>query len=371
MRTINKKVILAIALILAISIFSIAIGVTHDFLFGSRTLIVDDDEKADYALIQRAIDDARSGDTVFVRNGTYDENLYIKKTLKLVAEDRNNTIIFGGGGNCIEVKAHNFFISNFIVTKGKHGIYVDRSSKGIMENITAYDNDCGICLNDSKKCKIASNNMTDNKRAGLEVKYKYDNSISESNTINGEHVYYFYNASMLLIENKTLGHLTLANCSHSLIKNNTLKWDGISLINSFNITLTDNKLKNNTYHALTVEGKYENSMDQTNTINGEPIYYADDADGDLIENKTFGKIFLANCTHFIIKNSMVSGDGVFLVNSTDNEIKGNNILNNLDYGIFLTKSNDNQVCNNTILRNKDGIRILDSDNSKMQMWEFM
>ena len=46
-----------------------------------------------YTKIQDAIDNATDGDTVFVYNGIYYENVGVDKKIQLIGEDRNNTII--------------------------------------------------------------------------------------------------------------------------------------------------------------------------------------------------------------------------------------------------------------------------------------
>ena len=62
----------------------------------SKTIIVPDD----YPTIQEAIDNANSGDTVFVRNGTYYTDAYldgdgltIGKSISLIGEDSQKTIL--------------------------------------------------------------------------------------------------------------------------------------------------------------------------------------------------------------------------------------------------------------------------------------
>ena len=67
-----------------------------------RTWTVDDDGTADFHIIQQAIYVADQGDTIFVRAGTYRENIVIDKSLTLIGEDRN-AIIDGAGSRAISV----------------------------------------------------------------------------------------------------------------------------------------------------------------------------------------------------------------------------------------------------------------------------
>ena len=54
-----------------------------------KTITVPDD----YSSIQQAVDSAADGDTVFVRSGTYYQNVTINKQLSLIGEGREKTII--------------------------------------------------------------------------------------------------------------------------------------------------------------------------------------------------------------------------------------------------------------------------------------
>jgi len=79
----------------------------------------------DYLTIQAAISAASTGDTVYVRAGTYYENVTIDKSLTLQGEDRNTTIINGGGtGNVIYISANYVTIQGLTATNGEFGIYL-------------------------------------------------------------------------------------------------------------------------------------------------------------------------------------------------------------------------------------------------------
>ena len=55
----------------------------------------------DYHTIQEAMNHATSGDIIFVHNGTYYENIVIDKSVSLIGENRNLTIIDGEGAGSV------------------------------------------------------------------------------------------------------------------------------------------------------------------------------------------------------------------------------------------------------------------------------
>ncbi len=85
-----------------------------------------EDDPASYIwnTIQEAIDDANEGDVIYVRNGTYRENLAINKPLSLIGEDNNSTIIDGGyEGDAVHIKANNVRLSGFKIINGRSRLY--------------------------------------------------------------------------------------------------------------------------------------------------------------------------------------------------------------------------------------------------------
>ena len=77
-----------------------------------KTIIVPDD----YSTIQGAIDNSKKDDTIYVRNGTYYENIIIDKSIKIIGEDKDTTIIDGfRNGSVIKVLADNVFINDFTI----------------------------------------------------------------------------------------------------------------------------------------------------------------------------------------------------------------------------------------------------------------
>jgi pectin methylesterase-like acyl-CoA thioesterase len=60
---------------------------------GGKWLYVGGNGPGNYTKIQDAIDNASSGDTVFVYHGTYYEQLRIDIPIRLIGESKNDTII--------------------------------------------------------------------------------------------------------------------------------------------------------------------------------------------------------------------------------------------------------------------------------------
>src|SRR4030043_2238577 len=117
----------------------------------------------EYPTIQEAINNANSGDTIFVRNGTYYENVVVNKPLNLKGESRENTTIdWEGGEHTVEVTANYVNISGFGIQRSTSQLIGNSSvmfNGGIGDSLT----DCsvqygyyGIILWGSYECTVAN-----------------------------------------------------------------------------------------------------------------------------------------------------------------------------------------------------------------------
>jgi len=90
----------------------------------------------DHATLQLAVSAASPGDTVFLRASTYNENVTIGKSLTLKGEDRQTTIVDGGGSTVLTLTASYITICDVTITNGLDGIYMYNYS---LHHITVRD----------------------------------------------------------------------------------------------------------------------------------------------------------------------------------------------------------------------------------------
>ena len=161
------SILFALALVLSFSLLTavpVAATTTYtvddDWQVGSPPYAEDIDADTDFATIQVAIDASSSGDTIMVAAGTYYEHVTIDKSLTLQGEDRETTIIDGGGtGNVVYVTADHVEISGFTVQnsgsahfqfhywgRGESGIFLGESSYSKITDCDVRNGGHGISL---------------------------------------------------------------------------------------------------------------------------------------------------------------------------------------------------------------------------------
>jgi parallel beta-helix repeat protein len=218
-------------LILSIILFFISVGInpaiainkTIKPISNGNILYVGGTGEGNYSKIQDAIDDASDGDTVFVYSGTYFEDVKINKSIVLKGENKQSTIIhgggFGSGDGVILVKySNNVEITGFSVRNScpffpGSGIGLYSTEQCIVTDNIAYDccigihtyttsditiykntvtdNQFGIRVQNSKRNIITRNNIQDN-ICGMELNGVKFNEISKNNFINNDRHFQFH-----------------------------------------------------------------------------------------------------------------------------------------------------------------------------------
>lgn len=117
-----------------------------------------------FASIQKAIDECRNGDTVFLKAGTYSERFVLHDSCSLIGEDWEKTIIKGNGRDPVVRGANQCLIKNITIEDGATGILCEAASPTI-EHVIVRSNrhagiHCLISLPDIRNCLIYGNGWT-------------------------------------------------------------------------------------------------------------------------------------------------------------------------------------------------------------------
>lgn len=226
-----------------------------------------------YTKIQDAIDDATEGDTIFVFNGTYNEQLIINKSnINLIGEDREITIIDGGGnGIAIDIPAdsNNNVVSGLTVRNTTYAaiyLHSDSSHTGATcSNNTISDciiHDC-IGLPFQAGIRIYGGNLDCHTDNNIIMNCNISNTsigiafelTDENSNVNNNEIFYCY----IYENNKGINFL-----GNGIIKNN--------LIFECNIF-------NNSDTGINVEGiNYRNDIYHNNLIDNNQNAYDDESE---------------------------------------------------------------------------------------------
>lgn len=134
-------------------------------------LYVDDDGKQEYSIIQDAIDAAPDNYTVYVFSGTYHETLLVNKTITLMGENPETTIIDGNkSGNVLTVSsAEKCNISGFTIQNSKSnsaGINLETSNNNV-SNLIIKNNYNGLYAAGVKYNSLHNNSFISNSNYGI------------------------------------------------------------------------------------------------------------------------------------------------------------------------------------------------------------
>jgi parallel beta-helix repeat protein len=381
-----------------------------------KTWFVDDDGPADFHTIKEAIKNASTGDTIFVRNGIYNENVVVNKTVSLTGENRSNAVIGGNGNDTgILITADHVTIQGFGIQNCEVGIKVESNDNIISSNL--------ISSNGYYETEILTNQ---------EIYQDYVSPLSRwylHNLINGSYTGFFnITGHTPAISVQALGHedvnqlgialfhdknedhepqlheyvsygdvkeqnvqVFLVNppTGHYIIK--VLGWEVPEDPGHFDLEITE-------YTGYGIEFlSSRNSIIDDNLFTQNPVgLYLHDSYNATIRLNTaienVGGIVLSNSTQCIISNNNASLNkfgfglrqfgigmtlwsvqdsyisennvslntfGIWLLNSSNNELVGNSLLLNAGWGLGLYASHENVVSfnNMSLTTGLDGVRM--------------
>ena len=250
-----KKAV-TLTLVLAL-LFSAAAGTQIVKKARAETITVPDD----YAKLQDAINAANEGDTIFVKKGTYEEQtLQITKTLSLIGEDTNNTVIklhppvynvtwilsqsYATLSNAISIYANDFMLSNLTIVLNPDGYIAATGDRTriIGNNITGTGTVTGLIISGSY-C-----NITDNTSSGL-VAFDFATNTYITNTDAGGFI--SLSGSSHMIARNTFSKIFVSGNSNIISNNTTVS--SVELLNANNNVVYGNNISTSTISARTTD----------------------------------------------------------------------------------------------------------------------
>jgi len=294
-----------------------------------------------YTKIQDAIDNASSGDTVYVYaySSPYYENVVVDKSINLIGEDRDTTVIDGNGvGDVVFVSANGTRISGFTLQNSGSGTYynagiVIHSSYNIVnDNFISDNNEFGIyCPMDYDYGEniIYDNIIENNKDYGILIEdtFYYENNVY-SNHIENNTIGIFIRPSILpsaiTYKNNIFGN--------TIIRNNV----GVVISHGYGNLVFENNITNNE-RGISMGGDwgsgFNNSVYKNNIIDNE--------EGIILWSGWMG----GGCNNNIYLNNIISNKkGIYITSYFEegfpryNNISQNNFIKNYRNALFYCSS---------------------------------
>ena len=292
--------------------------------FIGNTLYVGGNGSGNYSKIQDAIDNASDGDTIFVYDdiSPYLENLTIDKSINLVGEDRDTTVIqTTHNKDVIIISADGVNISGFTIQNGDNGILLQSNYCNIYYNFINNSNSDGI----SSIFHYSSfNTITDNifSTHCLSIWITGSNNEFSNNVITSK------------------SSISIFLCSGSrdnFILNNYIICKSqpqhtIFLENSKNNTISGNTIINKDKHDDELSIGISIGEKGNNIVSGNQIY-----------NFTRGISSILSDNNQFIDNHIENSEHAIFFSGKYNKIKNNNFIKSSEYHIsygFLSRTTD-------------------------------
>jgi parallel beta-helix repeat protein len=296
--------------------------------------------------IQEGIDNASANQTVYVYNGTYQETIWINKSIRLVGESNQSTVItnVGATDKQITIQANNTLIDNLRLFGGQYSIYsvIDYTDNITISNCIFENNTLiGIYLSDNLNATVNNNRFYN--ASDYNVCYylslalpqiytcnAYDNYISGGQT----GFYIASNSATSYIFNNIITSLTGSPTSNGIaaiaktayVYNNYISDITGYGINTATLGITSGNISNNTITNVSRSGvylRYTRNLDISNNVIT-----------DSISTGYFPAICLA---------------GTSAVNDCSNNTISNNTITNCVYGLsWMNWCNNNTYIYNTL-----------------------
>lgn len=331
-----------------------ALTVVTSLEANGRTITVDQNGEGDFIRIQDAIDDAVSGDGIYIRSGMYPENLTIVSGIDLLGNNNTTTIVRGSilVNGTSECRIRHLTIANGLLVNNSKRISIIgniiRGGSGIDSEAVRLLNSTGCRIQDNRLDSLSIHSSSDNRVTGnrgvgngsLEIKVKdgLDRSGARSN----------------VIMDNVCSYIGITWSDRNFVINNTCSdsnWVGIYLNHASRNEISLNRCRNNAVYGI-----YMDSESTHNTLSGN-ICTGNNGTGIYLYHSVFNDIIDNQCS----ENAL---DGIHLDVAPSNTLAFNTCAYNGRYGINIIyyRFNDEEVqgnilISNSVYENQEGVHI--------------
>ncbi len=384
---------------------------------GEYDIVVSQAGDGDYKNIQDALDEAKEGDTIFVKAGKYEESLYVEANgIKLIGEGKDKVEVIAKNGESVisiaDVKGVEVsgFTFTYVAPENDEGNACVWISNG--DDISFHDNKAqgatysGIELSNVQNSKIYNNIAENNKQSGIFVNNVAYNlliykNISRNNGYHGLEVtddgsvpfvfsnnfkenkeagIYIHDYVGPIIKNNNItgnGHsgIVISKQGRALVVSNEItdnKEDGIYMYKNGSARVISNKLVNNGISGMTINNSFAtiiNNFILNNKQFGIDAYGKPDEDAEDLYEVTItkntiqgnsysgigcgGNLLKLSASYNLIKSN--KEDGILVYEESEGNVFNNLIIGAGLNGIEVRKDARAFVMNNTLVKNETGI----------------
>jgi parallel beta-helix repeat protein len=217
-----------------------------------------------YSSIQQAINGASERQSLYVSSGTYLEHVVVNKTISLIGENRDSTVVDGSLGNyVILVTSDKVTVNGLVLQNGQNGIMLDNSNDSYISGNAFRSCFNGLLLSSSCNNTVLEN-VAENNNYGIRLSESSHYNIVKRNVLsNNDDGFHLNSDSNEIAENHVFNNLI-----------------GIRIWSSYNV-ITGNELSNN---SIRVEGPYNDIIYHNNFYNVSLEYW-----NEVDDNSTWNK----------------------------------------------------------------------------------